>query len=104
MVERLDWSECIGRYDRPHTLFFMDPPYFETEGYGGHFALEQYALLAETMRSMRGKAVLTINDVEPMREAFRGFVTRRVSIKYSVGRAKAARNSRGELIVLNWKP
>ncbi len=29
-IERLDWAACIDRYDRPHTLFCLDPPYYET--------------------------------------------------------------------------
>lgn len=34
-IEQLDWGECVQRYDRPHTLFYADPPYWQTEGYGG---------------------------------------------------------------------
>lgn len=26
-VENLSWEACIDRYDRPHTLFYCDPPY-----------------------------------------------------------------------------
>lgn len=40
-IERLDWSACIDRYDRPHTLFFMDPPYWQTEVMACRFPLEQ---------------------------------------------------------------
>lgn len=29
---------CIDRYDRVHTLFYLDPPYWETEGYGVPFS------------------------------------------------------------------
>lgn len=25
-IEHLPWDECIRRYDRPHTLFYCDPP------------------------------------------------------------------------------
>ena len=25
-IEQLDWAACIERYDRPHTLFYLDPP------------------------------------------------------------------------------
>ncbi len=25
-IEHLPWDECIRRYDRPHTLFYLDPP------------------------------------------------------------------------------
>ena len=40
-IEHLAWDECIRRYDRPHTLFYLDPPYWETEGYGVPFPWEQ---------------------------------------------------------------
>ena len=33
-VENLPWQECLARYDRAYTLFFMDPPYFQQFGYG----------------------------------------------------------------------
>jgi DNA adenine methylase len=49
-VERLPWAECVERYDRPHTLFYMDPPYWGTEGYGVPFELEEYGGMAEAMR------------------------------------------------------
>lgn len=26
-IERLDWKDCIKRYDRPHSFFYLDPPY-----------------------------------------------------------------------------
>jgi DNA adenine methylase len=31
-VELLDWKTCIDKYDRPHTLFYPDPPYWQTDG------------------------------------------------------------------------
>ncbi len=27
VIEHMDWQQCIERYDRPHTLFYCDPPY-----------------------------------------------------------------------------
>ncbi|QPP51544.1 DNA adenine methylase [Halomonas sp. SS10-MC5] len=41
VVEHLDWAECMRRYDRPGTLFYLDPPYWGTAGYGNDFGLEQ---------------------------------------------------------------
>lgn len=40
-IEHLSWQACIERYDRSHTLFYMDPPYWQTEGYGVPFDIEQ---------------------------------------------------------------
>ena len=55
-------TDCIRRYDRPHTFFFMDPPYWETEGYGVTFGWEQYEQLASMLRKLKGKAMVTLND------------------------------------------
>ena len=92
----------MARYDRPHTLFYMDPPYWETEGYGVPFELEQYSAMAESMRSMTAKAIVSVNDVPQMREVFAGFRTKCVTTKYTVGNSEKARVPRGELIVMNW--
>jgi DNA adenine methylase len=36
-VENKSFEDIIKRYDRPHSFFFCDPPYFETAGYGSEF-------------------------------------------------------------------
>lgn len=84
-IEHLDWAQCVERYDAPHTLMFIDPPYWETEGYGVEFGLEQYERLAEIMGSMQGRAVLTVNDHPEMRRVFAGFPLQEVAIRYTVG-------------------
>ncbi len=101
-IERLDWRECVARYDRPHTLFFLDPPYWETEGYGVTFDLAQYDCMAEALRGMQGKAVVTVNDHPEMRRAFAGFAIKKVGIRYTVGGARRAGKAAGELIITSW--
>lgn len=101
VIENLPWEECMRRYDRPHTLFFCDPPYWRAEGYGVKFPLDEYARLTEVMRSLQGRAILTINDHPAMRDAFMGFKVRSVSVSYTVGgnaKPKAAKES----IVTSW--
>lgn len=100
-IERLDWKDCIKRYDRPHTLFYMDPPYWETEGYGVPFDWAEYVAMAETMRSIQGKAMLSINDHPSIRECFAGFHVREVPISYTVGGGGKA-VQRMELVYSNW--
>jgi DNA adenine methylase len=101
-VEHQAWDACVAKYDRAHTMFFMDPPYWGTEGYGVDFDLPQYAHMADLMRSIKGKAVVTVNDVPEMREAFAGLTMQRVSITYSVAAKPADRKATGELIIRNW--
>lgn len=99
-IERLDWKECIRRYDRPHTFFYLDPPYWETEGYGVEFPFEEYQAMAKLMREMKGKALLSINDHPQIRECFAGLQLEEVPIKYTVGGGQGV--DRMELLIYSW--
>lgn len=101
-IEHLDWVNCIERYDRPHTLFYLDPPYWGTEGYGVDFGLEQYDRMAELLRTIKGKAAVSVNDIPEMRQAFKGLAMKRLSIKYTVGASGVGRRERGELLIMNF--
>lgn len=103
-IEHLPWADCIRRYDRPHTLFYCDPPYFGTEGYGVGFGLEQYDEMAELARTIQGKMIVSVNDIPAMRKAFKGLTIDTAEIRYSVGGAGRSKAKSGELIVTNFKP
>jgi DNA adenine methylase len=96
-IEHLPWRKCIEKYDRSHTVFYLDPPYWKTEGYGVPFSFDEYIQLAELMGSMKGKAVLSINDHPKMREAFKAFQMKPVTIDYNVGGSGKCKGSK-ELI------
>lgn len=99
-IENLTWQDCVRRYDRPHTFFFMDPPYWETEGYGVDFAWDQYEALAETLAGLKGKAIVTLNDHPDIRHLFRAFHIERTDIRYTVGGGKGA--ERSEVVIFSW--
>lgn len=100
-VERLDWKECMRRYDRPHTLFYLDPPYWQTEGYGVPFEWEEYEAMAQLMRCIKGKAILSINDHPDVRACFAGLQMDEVPISYTVGGGGKAVD-RMELIIYSY--
>lgn len=102
-VEQLDWRDCIAKYDRPHTLFYMDPPYWGTEGYGVDFALSNYKQMSELMHAMQGQAIVSVNDIPEMRAAFKGHTMKRLAINYTVGGAGKARRQQHELVIHNLK-
>jgi DNA adenine methylase len=99
-IERLDWQDVVKRYDRPYTLFYLDPPYHQVTGYGSPFPPEQYHLMAELARQVQGKMIISINDHPDIRQAFAGLPMREVSTTYTVG--KKASQAR-ELLILNWE-
>lgn len=100
-IENLHWADCIARYDRPHSLFYLDPPYWETAGYGNPFGIEEYVRIAEVMSTSQGKSILSINDHPDIREIFKGFAFDVVGIQYSVGKVESRPKS-SELIIRSW--
>lgn len=101
-IEHLGWAECVARYDRPHTLFYCDPPYWGTEGYGVGFGLDEYDRLAELARAIKGRMVISVNDIPEMRRAFDGLTMDRVDLNYTVGGPGRSSKSPGELIIRSW--
>ncbi len=100
-IEHLEWAECIRRYDRAHTLFYCDPPYWGTEGYGTGFGLDQYDHMAALARSIKGRMVISVNEIPEMRKAFAGLTMETVGINYTVGGAGKS-CPRHELIIRNF--
>ena len=102
-VENLKWEEYLARYDRPGTLFYVDPPYHGSEGdYGkGLFARSDFARLAEALAAIQGKFILSINDVPEIRETFWAFRILEVETTYSC--ARDTPRSAAELLVMNFE-
>ncbi|HHX9064555.1 TPA: DNA adenine methylase [Yersinia enterocolitica] len=101
LIEHLDWQQCIKRYDRPHTLFYCDPPYWGTEGYGVEFGLENYDHMAELARSIKGKMIISVNDIPEMRQAFDGLNIQTVDISYNL-KVTGKASLRKELVICNF--
>lgn len=102
-IENLGWHDCILRYDREHSLFYCDPPYWGTEGYGVDFEFEQYVKLAEVARTIKGKMIISVNDIPEMRQLFQGLPMDIVGINYTVGGNTSEKSTASrELIIRNW--
>lgn len=100
VIERLGWTTFIERYDRLHTLFYLDPPYAGSEtAYGaGVFSPADFEALATLLATIRGRFLLSINDTREMRKVFGGFAIEVVETHYSVNPA-TAKERRRELLI-----
>lgn len=104
-VENMPFGELIRRYDRPHTFFYVDPPYHGSEDdYGkGLFSRSDFAVLAEQLSGIKGRFIMSINDTPEIRKLYGRFRVRTVPTRYSLGGADRAGTVR-ELLVMNFKP
>ncbi len=102
VIERFPWAEFIGRYDRPGTLFYLDPPYYGCEGdYGKDlFDRSQFEQMGSVLAGIKGRFILSLNDHPDLRRIFAGFSIEAVNVRYTVG---GQGNSKmvGELIISN---
>lgn len=100
IIERLDWRQFITRWDRPHTLFYLDPPYYGNEkDYGpGIFSRDDFAEMAELLGGIKGQFILSINDHPDVRDIFAAFDQEKVRVRYTVGGGASAKDA-GELVI-----
>ena len=56
-IENLTWQQILKKYDREHTLFYLDPPYYECEDYYGKgiFERKEFEEIAKAMKTIKGK-------------------------------------------------
>lgn len=102
MLERLGYEDFIARYDKPGTFFYIDPPYWDCESVYGKdiFGKTDFDTLAAQLRRIKGKFLLSINDVPQIREIFNGFQMREIQLRYSVNRNNMT--PADELLIANY--
>lgn len=104
VIENLSFEKVIPRYDRDHTVFYVDPPYWNHEDdYGKDiFSQADFAVLAELLGQIKGRFIMSINDVPQIREMFKAFEIQDVSTQYSA--ASNSNKKAQELLITNFTP
>lgn len=99
VIECLPFDAFIPRYDRPTTLFYLDPPYYgcETDYGPGMFARADFERLAEQLRGIQGAFLLSLNDTPEVRAIFEGFAIEAVRTTYTM--ARGAGKTVGEVLI-----
>lgn len=103
-IENLPYGQFIARYDRPHTVFYIDPPYYGCEDYYGDglFSKDDYKLLSNQLSTISGNFIMSINDTPEIRLLFRQFNFLEVPTKYSIG-AHGRQKTVTELLIANYE-
>ncbi len=103
-IENKDFENLIKVYDRPDTLFYLDPPYHETEKYyknGNEFAEDDHVRLCESLKNIKGKFILSYNDDAFIRELYKDFNIIETTRKNTLS-ANSNTKAFNELIIKNY--
>ncbi|WP_236861750.1 DNA adenine methylase [Candidatus Magnetominusculus xianensis] len=99
-IENMPYQRCIEKYDRPHTFFYVDPPYYGCEDYYGKsiFCRDDFVKLRDLLSSIKGMFIMSINDVDEIRRLYREFIIEEVETTYHVSNKKKV----VELLIRNY--
>lgn len=102
-IENKPYDQVIQRFDKPGTLFYVDPPYWDCESdYGeGLFSREDFGRLAGLLDGLKGRFILSLNDAPGVRETFANFNIEAVKTRYSISGAK--KQEAAEVLISNFK-
>lgn len=85
VIERLPYAELLARYDRPETLFYLDPPYWGSEGdYGPVFGRDDFERLAQLLARAKGRWLMSINDTPGIRTLFPDAIIDEAEVTYTI--------------------
>ncbi len=108
LFEAVDVVRLIKLYDRPTSLFYVDPPYLGlSQSYACCFDGADHDRLAEALAQVKGKFILSYNDCSEVREKYSGLRIVDLTTRYSLGRNSAAGKKAGasgqakEVLILN---
>jgi DNA adenine methylase len=86
-IECLPWEQFLDRWDRPGALFYLDPPYQGSEHFYGRglFTGDDFARLADRLKRLRGRFIMTVNDKPALRRTLGTFKIEGAGVSYFLG-------------------
>ncbi len=104
IIERLDWRECIKRYDSKKTFMFLDPPYPGNNVNYAHnmLLLKEHKELADYLKHADSLWMLTCYNTPELRSLYGQHHITPVKFASGMDGKKGRKNS--EIIVTNYDP
>ncbi|MCU1284080.1 MAG: adenine methyltransferase [Acidobacteriales bacterium] len=99
-IESLPYEQVISKTDRATTFFYLDPPYWEKKLYHFNFTKDDFVAMEKRLRAIKGKFLLSINDVPEIRSLFRNFKIETVQLSYTAQKKVGVRFK--ELLISNY--
>jgi DNA adenine methylase len=101
-IESLPYDQILQKYDRPTTVFYLDPPYWERKLYKFNFSEADFRNLEQRLGMLQGKFILSLDDRAEVRDLFKRFRLQTVDLAYTAKRDTSTRYK--ELFISNFSP
>ncbi len=105
LIDHRDFEPVFHSYNHPQTLFYIDPPYLDVEGYYQHpFTLEDHKRLASLLNGSSALIVLSYYPHPLLETLYPASKWRRITwttIKHSQ-RTRAQREKATEMVLCNY--
>ena len=101
-IESLPYETILEKWDRPTTLFYLDPPYFDRKLYRFNLEKEDFNKLKDRLCGITGRFILSLNDHPEVRSLFQNFRIEEASLAYTAKRDATKRFR--ELLIMNFSP
>jgi len=104
-----DYAKVVRANDKPSTFFFLDPPYENSTkqmGYAEHKDFD-FERLADVLKHIKGKFLMTINDSPRIRDLFSAFYIKPFVADTNLNTANFTKGKKGgyerkELFIANY--
>jgi DNA adenine methylase len=99
-IECLPYQEIMKRCDRKETFFYLDPPYWDKYLYRFNFEEQDFLELQQILKKLKGRFILSLNDLPEVRKLFSDFRIQEVSLVYTAQSIPGRRYR--ELLIANF--
>ena len=101
-IESLPYEQILEKYDRPTTLFYLDPPYWRRNLYRFNFSDQNFVDLERRLHNVKGRFILSLDDNPEVRKIFQRWHIERTELAYTAQTKTGKRY--GELFITNFLP
>jgi len=103
VLECRDFEQLIHACDRPDTFFYCDPPYAAGSYYRHQFTEEDHRRLAQVLRGIKGRFLLSYDNAPFIRELYPGCTIEETRpVNYSMNNRGGQSRHRSELLIRNY--
>lgn len=107
IIENRDFENLIKTYDRPSAVFYIDPPYVQSEGYYNKkyvsFKKDDHLRLNSVLKGIKGRFILSYNACDFVCEMYKDYNIRYVSRNNLLPAKLENRSEFKEVIITNYR-